>query len=668
MGAADASALAGRAREEFLAEAQEIVAEAERDLARLEGLVARGGRDPATVDALFRSVHTLKGLAGTFGFEGLARLAHALEDALDRLRLDRDALDARAIERLGGAVEHLAALLDHVRAGAADDGARTARIVRELQGAEAAAPGPEPVALDRAVLATLTEYEEHRLRAGLAAGGTLWRARAAAPLDAIAAAIDGLRAAAGALGEVISVAPGDLCDGGIVLAVLVVSSAREEALRAALEGAGRSVERLAGAAPSPRELATVDAGASTRALRTVRVDIGRLDGLMSRVGELSLLRGALLRAAERARVGDTRGLHADLARLQRDFGRSLDGMQRELLDARMVPLGEVLGRVAGEARALSRRRSRELHVVVSGADTAVDKLIVEEVGAPLMHLVRNAIDHGIEAPEARVAMGKPAEGTLAINAWQAGGRVIVEVEDDGAGVDPDGVARRAVARGMLSEASALALDARAAMDLLFRPGFTTRDEATDTSGRGVGLDVVRAVLARLGGVVELASERGAYTRVTLTMPITLAILSVLLVGVRGRRYALPMSAVSEAVRLDRSAVLRVDGRDAIARRGRTLPLCRLDALFGHATLEESRARERLFVVVIALGEQRAAVVVDALDDRHDVVVKPLGPSLAHARWFSGVADLGEQRAGLVLDAVALLDEALGRRRPDAGAP
>ncbi len=666
MGGPDASAVTGGAREDFLAEAQELVAEASGTHARLTALVARGGRDAAAVDALFRAVHTLKGLAGTFGFDGLARLAHALEDALDRVRLDRDPLDDRALERLGEALEHLAALLDHVRAGVADDGARTARIVRELQAKRAHVGGREGLAIDAAVVASLTEYEEHRLRAGLAAGGDLWRVRAVAPLDALDATMDALRAAAGAMGEVISVAPGELGDGGIGLGALVVSSVGEVALRAALDGAGRSIERVAVA--SPRELATVDAGDAARALRTVRVDIGRLDGLMSRVGELSLLRASLQRTMERARAGDARSLYADIARMQRDFGRSLEAMQRELLEARMVPLGQVLARVADEARALSRKLGREVHVVVTGADTAVDKLIVEELGAPLMHLVRNAIDHGIEAPEARVARSKPAEGTVAINAWQSGGRVVVEVEDDGAGVDPERVARRAVALGMLSAESARALDARAAMDLLFRPGFTTRDEATDTSGRGVGLDVVRAVLARLGGVVDLASERGAYTRFTLTLPITLAILSVLLVGVRGRRYALPMSAVSEALRVVRSDVRRVDGREEISRGGHALPLCRLDALFGHATIDESRERDRFFAVVIALGGQRAAIAVDALDDQHKVVVKPLGASLAHARWFAGAADLGEQRAGLVLDAVALLDEALGRRAAPAESP
>ncbi|MFO0646854.1 MAG: chemotaxis protein CheA [Polyangiales bacterium] len=662
----DANA-AGRAAEEFLAEAQEILDDARRDLSALEDHFSLHGRgEPDRVHALFRSVHTLKGLAGTFGFDAVARVTHALEDALDRVRLDRTPLDAPLLERLSQGLEHVGELLDRARAGAPDDGVRTARITRELRG-ESASNAPAPIAVDPAVLAVLTEYEEHRLRVGLAGGATLWRVRATAPIDAIDRVLEDVRGLARSVGEVITFVPGGLADDGasLELSVLVVSTADEATMRSVFADASRSVERAQSDAPPAAELVVAPEPSAldavpARTLRSVRVDIGRLDGLLSQLGEFSLMKVALQRAAERSKAGDARALYAELTRLQRDFARNVDAMQRELLEARMVPLGQIFERVSSEVRKLSRRLSRAIRLVVTGADTAVDKLIVEELGAPLMHIVRNAIDHGIEPTEVRASREKAPEGTLAINAWQAGSRVVVEVEDDGAGVDPTAVIRRAVSLGVITEQASRSLDRRGAFDLLFRPGLTTRDEVSDTSGRGVGLDVVRASLARLGGVVELTSEPGVFTKVTITLPITLAILSVLLVGVRGRRYALPMSAVSEALLVGRDAVQRLDGREVITRDGRTLPLCRLDALFGHADLASSRAAERFYAVIIALGGHRAALAVDALVDPHDVVVKPLGRSLRHAHWFSGAADLGEQRAGLVLDVVALLDETLGR--------
>jgi two-component system, chemotaxis family, sensor kinase CheA len=665
VGAADRNAVAGRAGEEFLAEAQEILDDARRDLGALEELVAQGRSDPERVHALFRAVHTLKGLAGTFGVDPVARVSNALEDALDRVRLDRTPLDITLHERLSFALEHVGELLDRVRAASPDDGVRTARVLRELRGEEGA-PTPPPIAVDPSVLAVLTEYEEHRLRAGLAGGSTLWRVRATAPIESIDRVLDEVRGLARAVGEVITFVPGGVADDGahLELSVLVVSTADDATMRSVFADPSRSVERAMPPAAPETDLAVSEPpmleAAPARAMRSVRVDIGRLDGLLSQLGELSLMGASLQRAVERSRAGDARALYAELSRLQRDFSRNLGAMQRALLEARMVPLGQIFERVSSEVRKLSRRLSRALRLVITGADTAVDKLIVEELGAPLMHIVRNAIDHGIEPAAARASLAKSPEGTLAINAWQAGSRVVVEVEDDGAGVDPAAIVRRAVTLGMITDAAARTLDQKGAFDLLFRPGFTTRDEVSDTSGRGVGLDVVRTSLARLGGVVELTSEPGVFTKVTITLPITLAILSVLLVGVRGRRYALPMSSVSEALLVGRDDVRRIDGREVITRDGRTLPLCRLDALFGHVDLAEARAAERFYAVVIALGGQRAAFAVDAIVDPHDVVVKPLGRSLRHVRWFAGAADLGEQRAGLVLDVVALLDETLGR--------
>lgn len=655
------SLVPGRAREEFLAEAQELVAEAGRELSALEDLQRRGARDPDRVHALFRHVHTLKGLAGTFGVADVARLAHALEDLLDALRFDRLPHDD-ALADVARCLAQLDALVERARAGLPDDADADAtdRVIRSLRRAELAAVSP--VALAPALVGVLTEYEEHRLRLCLADGARPWRVAAFAPLDQLDRALEALRAAARPFGEVITFMPGGLDPTGTAmeLGALLASRDDERALRAALAVDGRTLEAVPVTSPTPAPEASTRALAASppaapRALRSVRVDIARLDELLSLAGDFALLEGSLARAVGRSRGGDVRALHGDLARIQRDLRRGVEALQRGLMEARMVPLGQAFERVASEARKLSRRLDRPVRVVVTGADTAVDKLIVEALGAPLLHLVRNAIDHGIEPAARRAAAAKPAEGTLAINAWQAGSRVVVEVEDDGAGVDLDAVRARAVALGLVTAAAARSLDARATTDLLFRPGFTTRDGATDTSGRGVGLDVVRASLARIGAAVELSSEGGVSTRVTITLPITLAILPVLLVTVSGRRYVAPMTTVAEALRLRAADVHRLDGRPVVTVGGRTLPLCRLGALFGH---DEGAARDG-YAVVISLGGRRAAFAVDAVSGQRDVVVKPLGRSLRRARWFAGATDLGDHRPALLLDAIALLDEAFG---------
>ncbi len=414
--------------------------------------------------------------------------------------------------------------------------------------------------------------------------------------------------------------------------------------------------------PKPEDEAS-RAVAAGRMAHTVRVDIRRLDHLMNVLGELAIVRGSLARLTERLRQHATfRDLTSELHRLHRAFDRNLAEMQSGILEVRMVPLGQVFERLARAVRQIARQNAKEIRLVVTGAETEVDKLIVEELSDPLLHIVRNSIDHGIEPQGNRAALGKPIEGTIALNAFQAGNHVIIEIEDDGAGVDHDRVLATALKRGLLTEEQAREISPRDAINYLFLPGFSTRDAVTDLSGRGVGLDVVKTNIARLGGVVDVQSERGIGTKFTITLPITLAILRALLLGVAGRTYALPLSSVAEATVLDLRAVRTVEGREVMSLRGETLPLCRLERLFSHE--RPAKGSHRSYVVVVALGDRRVGIVVDELFGQQDIVIKALGPSLSSVRGFAGATDLGEQRVGLVLDAAALLDEVLsaGERR------
>jgi two-component system chemotaxis sensor kinase CheA len=397
-------------------------------------------------------------------------------------------------------------------------------------------------------------------------------------------------------------------------------------------------------------------GLAQRASHTVRVDIRRLDHLMNVLGELAIVRGALSRLTDRVRqIPGMREVTTELHGLHRAFDRNLAEMQSGILEVRMVPLGQVFERLARAVRQISRANDKEIRLVITGAETEVDKLIVEELSDPLLHIVRNSIDHGIELAADRARLGKPVEGTIALNAYQAGNHVMIEIEDDGAGIDERRVLGAAVRRGVLREDEARELSRREILNLIFLPGFSTRENVTDLSGRGVGLDVVKTNISRLGGVVDVSSEAGIGTKFTITLPITLAILRALLLGVAGRTYALPLSSVAEATVLETTKVRTIEGREVISLRGETLPLCRLDRLFG---LRHAPHGGRQFVVVVALGGRRVGLVVDELFGQQDIVIKALGPSLAGVRGFAGATDLGDQRVGLVLDAAALLEEIL----------
>ncbi len=397
--------------------------------------------------------------------------------------------------------------------------------------------------------------------------------------------------------------------------------------------------------------------------QTVRVDIRKLDNLMNVVGELAMVRAALGRMTERVRAEPKlREWGSELHRLQRTFERHLTQMQNGILEVRMVPLGQVFEKLARVVRQISREHDKVVNLVITGAETEIDKLIVEELSDPLMHMIRNAIDHGIESREERTLVGKPAGGTVALNAFQKGNHVLIEVEDDGAGMSPDLLIDTAVRRGLLKRAEAEELTTREIYNLVFLPGFTTRDAATDLSGRGVGMDVVKTNIAKLGGVVDITSQVGIGTKITITLPITLAIISVLGVEVVGRSFAVPLASVEEAITFDETLVRNFDGREALTQRGATLPICRLSRVFGLEAEEAAQKRGRTSrqakpcVVIASVGNRRLGFVVDRLVGQQDVVIKALGKSLKSVRGFAGATELGDQRVGLVLDVAALMEE------------
>ncbi len=681
-----------RGHEEFLAEAQDIIEAFSRNLLSLDASFKKGGVEPALLNEGFRAIHTLKGLASLFGVTGLAMLTHRLEDLLDGLRLGRVSISSEVLDVLFAAVEAchllLAAEREEEDDGAVPDVVHRVLTQIELIGRGAKAAREDDFTIDPGILAVLTEYEEHRLRANLEAGLRLFRVRVQFDLMTIDKELALLKDRARQLGEVITYLPTgessspDVLELDLVLAsgeelALLVSQlggeavaieeiprrnalaeARRESAAQVLSRAPLSVSHPASSAPSSVGVPALERGVSVQekrlARRAVRVDIHKLDRLMNVVGELSLLRSSLRRVADRIKNSGQRQLGGELHRLHRNFERRLEDMQDGILEMRMVPLGQVFDRLARGVRQMSRDVGKEVRLVITGAETEIDKLIVEELGDPLLHMLRNAIDHGIETEAERVRAKKNPVGTIALNAYQKGNHVMIEVEDDGRGIDEKRLIERAVQIGAIEPSSAPDISRDEVMGLMFLPGLSTRDAVSAMSGRGVGMDVVKTNIARLGGVIDVHSERGIGTKMTLTLPITLAIVRALLVSAEEHVFAVPLSSVSEIVLLDSKTRL-IDGREVMSLRGSTLPLCRLAEFFGIAKQPQ---RGRAFVVVAQVGERRLGLVIDSVAGQQDIVIKALGSSLDRVRGFAGATELGDQRVGLVLDTTGIVEEVL----------
>jgi two-component system chemotaxis sensor kinase CheA len=715
--------LLDRAREDFFSEAQEIIEGLGRALLALDEGLRAGRVDPEVVNDTFRAVHTLKGLAGLFGANRMATLSHELESLLDAIRLGRVSLEPDLLDRLFHGIELYGRILQAERDGSDQAIPEIDALIRQLQrdaGQHQPLSSAGPYDLDPNLLGVLTEYEEHRLRTNIADGLSLFRLRVQFGLSTIDQALDELKASAKPYGEILTYLPTGTGTNAesIELDVLMASSSELAELERVFRASGADIEEIArrpeGApgpsiapprmptpmptptpattppstsiAHAPNESSTPKPRAEVETLRsvaqTVRVDIRKLDRLMNIVGELTLVRTSLGRLVDRLRHSDNRELATDLHRLQRGFDRQLGAMQQGILEVRMVPLGQVFDKLARVVRQISRELDKHVNLVITGAETEIDKLIVEELSDPLMHMMRNAIDHGIEREEGRQAVGKPAVGTIALNAFQKGNHVVIEIEDDGRGIDTEKLLAAGLERGLVSAEDLRTTSRREILNLVFVPGLTTRADVSPFSGRGVGMDVVKTNIGKLGGVIDIQSESGIGTKVTITLPITLAIISALIVEVADRRFAIPLSNIQEAITIEPRHVRTIGDREVMTLRGSTLELCWLSRLFGLASKDDTVApsdheppsqqpphqaeshalssvksqRSRHFVVVTAVGSQRLGFVVDALRGEQDVVIKALGSSLKDVRGIAGATELGDQHLALVIDTPALLDE------------
>ncbi|NLZ43434.1 MAG: chemotaxis protein CheA, partial [Clostridia bacterium] len=374
---------------------------------------------------------------------------------------------------------------------------------------------------------------------------------------------------------------------------------------------------------------------------TVRVDIRKLDELMNLVAELVINRGRLEQISSELQ-------HQELEESVETLNRLLLRLQDDVLQTRMVAVEHVFSRFPRLVRDLTRRAGKQVDLVITGADTELDRTVIDEIGDPLVHIIRNALDHGIETPEERKAAGKPETGQLTINAYQAGNQVMISISDDGKGIDREKVVRVALSKGYITEEKLAEMTEEEIISLIFLPGFSTSEKVTDVSGRGVGMDVVRERITALGGMVRVTSKRGEGTTFTIQLPLTLAIIQTLMIQVGSEIYAIPTSLVEQTISVNRNQIHRLHQQEATMWRGEVLPLVRLQDIL---EVEDAKNQEynELDVVIIRSGERRLGCVVDTLLRPQDVVIKSLGGYLGNIPGIAGATILGDGRVALILD-------------------
>jgi two-component system, chemotaxis family, sensor kinase CheA len=626
----------------FLAECREHLQELNLAVVRVE----EQPDDGATVDQIFRIAHSLKGMSATMGFAGMAALTHEMEDVFELLRKRTDGLSRDAVDVLLECLDALSAALDGIEADGVErmDPAalvdRLQGLVRERtpdqavarRGGEATIGTPEPVA------------------GAMAAGRAVLHARATLDHETLMPAVRAymVLAAAADLGTIVASAPEaediEAFDGRVI-DVWVAAEVETEALRAALAAVPdvASVEvqddrPTEEAAPKLAAVATLD---YSRTTTTVRVDAERLDQLMHLMGELVVQRTRVEALSADAEV-------PGLNRAMQELTRCSQSLQAIVMQVRMIPVEAVFLRLPRLVRDLSAKLGKEVDLDLVGQDTELDRTVVDALGDPLVHLVRNALDHGFETPAEREAAGKPAAGALRISARHSGGNVVISVADDGRGVDPAVVAATAVRRGLLTPEQAEGLEPARAIDLLFASGFSTREAASDVSGRGVGMDAVRAKVREVGGEVWMTSEPGQGTVAQIRLPLTLAIMPALLVRAGGRTYAIALDRIDRSIMLEDHPVRSAAGQRMLVVGDAVIPLHDAATVLGHPADEDCE-----FAVVVHGHDRRVALAVSELVGQHELVTRPLPADVAELAPLSGAAVLPDGDIALLVDCDAL---------------
>ncbi|HIE12854.1 MAG TPA: chemotaxis protein CheA [Desulfotomaculum sp.] len=648
--------------------------------------------NPELLQEIFRAAHTIKGSSAVMGYDRMSQLTHEMENIFDRLRQGTLDISSDLVDLLFESLDLLKSLRDEITGrGTYVDIETTVSKLREFASGQDH-KACEPAAAERSTAppagcaSNLTEAEEDVVRVAHIRGVKAYWVRVQVDPHCQMKSVRAFLVfeTLQQYGEIIKSIPpaediekgeyGDVFelvllsheDAGIIRNLLmtiaeieavtvnpIVLSDEQPGVSAVSELAEKTIP------PDGVQKATDTAEAKGREevlkqAKTVRVDVQKLDNLMNLVGELVIDRTRLERFVEilQRRYG-TNDLVEVVDEISTHLVQLTNDLQEEIMKARMLPIAQVFNRFPRMVRDLAHKLGKEIDFIVEGKETELDRNVIEVIGDPLIHLLRNAVDHGIERPEERAAAGKAKAGTILLKAYHHENHIVIIAEDDGRGIDVNKVRRKAVERSLVDEETAARLPDAEVLNYLFLPGFSLSREITDLSGRGVGLDVVKKNIEQINGFLEMSSVLGQGTKFTVKLPLTLAIIRALMVSIMGQVYAFPLANVMETMHVSRSDVRRVRNAEVIAVRGKILPLICLSALFNGPRPQS----HRLSVVVAGIGERRVGVIVDELLGEQEIVIKSLGDYLGRVPGISGATILGDGRVALIIDVRALLREA-----------
>lgn len=670
--------------EVFIEESKEHLQACNEQLLELE----KNPEDIKIVNEIFRSAHTLKGMSATMGYDDLANLTHQMENVLDAIRNQKIKVNAEILDVVFLAVDDLEAMVQSIAEGG--DGKRdVSEAVEKLMliekgespaqsaaRAETAATIAEPQGLIKStyddfewtVIQQSKEqgFESYEISIALRADCLLKAARVYMVFEVLEKSGEVIKSTPSvehleeeqfdqefSVTIVTKETPEDIRQKLLkvseverieVLPLSMENYSTQEALKEA-EAAPPAAEMPAEAASDmPKEDKKAPA-AKQVSNKTIRVNIERLDILMNLFEELVIDRGRLEQISKEL---NNQELHETVEHMSRISG----DLQNIILNMRMVPIETVFNRFPRMVRQLARDLNKKIILEIVGAETELDRTVIDEIGDPLVHLIRNALDHGVETPEVRKENGKSEEGNVVLKAYHSGNHVFIEIEDDGAGINKDKVIKKALKNGIITEQTASTLTDKQAYELIFASGFSTADKISDVSGRGVGLDVVKNTIESLGGSVSIDSKVGQGSIFSIQLPLTLSIISVMLVEIEKEKYAIPLSSIIETAIIRKEDILSAHNQKVIDFRGKVVPLLSLKEIF--EVPSENHEEEFISVVIVRKGEKMAGLVVDSFIGQQEVVLKSLGNYLTSVFAISGATILGDGQVALIVDCNALI--------------
>ncbi len=687
--------------EMFLDESHEHLQSLNEGLLSLE----ENAEDVSVVNEIFRNAHTLKGMSATMGYNKIAELTHEMEDVLDLIRKEQLKLDEDIIDTLFKCLDSLEQMINSVADGESEDVVDVTDLVATLSAiskgestpAPAAAKAEAPAAAAPATASAapaskstldLNDVDRDILRQAKEGGllGIHVQITLAQTCLLKSARSYMVMNALDELGDVIKSVPSaeDLEQEKFdhTFDILVVTGADmktvEDAMgtiseidKVALElvdpdqatapqAAAPAAEKAAPAAPKAAPAAAVSApkpaakSAPAKAAppkknhqsQSVRVDIDKLDTLMNLMGELVINKVRL------EQIGQTHRL-AELTETLEQMDRVTTDLQNIVMKVRMVPVSAVFNRFPRMVRDISKELNKEINLTIEGEETELDRTVIDEIGDPIMHLLRNSLDHGVEHPDDREAKGKPRTGEVGLIARHEGNNVVIMVTDDGAGINADIIRKKAVEKGMISQEDADKLDDTDAVRLVFLPGFSTAEKITDISGRGVGMDVVRSKIESLSGHVDVETKIDEGSIFKIKLPLTLAIIQAMLVKVQQEMYAIPLGSIDSTINIQPTDIKTVRNKEVIVLRGEIIPIIRMEETLQVPHVKDS---DEIFVVVVHAGDAKAGIVVDNLIGQQEIVIKTLGNLFAGLKMFSGATVLGDGRVALILDVATMMQQ------------